>query len=258
MGGLMIPLTGNRVEAFSSLAWLDNADKKALADVALNAARSAGASYADIRIGRYLNQYLITREDRVQNTVNTESYGVGIRVIADGTWGFAATNNMTAEGIASAAEQAVMIAKANARINTEPVVLAPVESHGEVSWQTPIEKNAFEVPVGEKVEFLLEVNNAAMQNGAQFANSAMFLVNEQKYFASTEGSYIDQDVHRIWPSFSATVVDRETGKFDSIQSLSAPVGVGYEYLDGRQEGEYGGTVTRSRGTYDKLEGPPQL
>jgi len=258
MGGLMIPLTGNRVQAFNSLSWIDNAEKKALADAALNAARSAGASYADVRIGRYLNQFVITREDRVQNTVNTESYGVGIRVISDGTWGFSATNTVSADGLAAAARQAVAIAKANAKINSEPVVLAPVESHGEVSWQTPIEKNAFEVPIGEKVDYLLEVNNAAMQNGAQFAASRMFLVNEQKYFASTEGSYIDQDVHRIWPSFSATVVDRETGKFDSIQSLSAPVGGGYEYLDGRQEGKYEGIVTRYGSSYDMIEDATQL
>jgi len=258
MGGMMIPLTGNRVHAFSSLSGMDNTDKKVLADAALNAARSAGASYADVRIGRYLNQFVLTREDRVQNTVNTESYGVGIRVIADGTWGFSATNNVTTDGLVAAARQAVTIAKANAKINTEPVVLAPVEGYGEVSWKTPIEKNAFEVPIGEKVEFLLDVNNAAMQNGAQFANSRLFLVNEQKYFASTEGSYIDQDVHRIWPSFSATVVDRETGKFDSIQSLSAPVGMGYEYLDGDAGGKYNGIVTRYGSSYDMIEDATQL
>jgi TldD protein len=68
----------------------DVAVKKRLADAALNAAKSKGASYADVRIGRYLNQYVITREDKVQNIVNTESYGVGVRVIANGCWGFAA------------------------------------------------------------------------------------------------------------------------------------------------------------------------
>ena len=59
-----------------------------LADVALNIARSLGASYADARIGRYLNQFVFTREDKVQNVVNTESFGVGVRVIANGTWGW--------------------------------------------------------------------------------------------------------------------------------------------------------------------------
>src|SRR3954465_6284570 len=60
--------------------------------------------------------------------------------------------------------------------------------------------------------------------------SALFQVNEQKYFASTDGSYIDQDVHRLWPTFDATAVDTKTGKFRSREALSAPVGLGYEYL----------------------------
>jgi TldD protein len=59
-----------------------------MADVALNAARSKGATYTDVRIGRYLNQYVVTREDKVQNIVDTQSYGMGIRVLAGGCWGF--------------------------------------------------------------------------------------------------------------------------------------------------------------------------
>ena len=78
-----------------------------------------------MRIGRYLNQFVVTREDKVQNLTNTESYGVGVRVIADGTWGFAATSDVTKDGVAQAAEQAVAIAKANAKVQTEPVQLAP-------------------------------------------------------------------------------------------------------------------------------------
>ncbi len=258
MGGMMIPLVGTRVEAFSSLTGMSVSDKKELADTALNAAKMAGASYADIRIGRYLNQFIITREQQVQNAVNTESFGVGVRVIANGTWGFASTNNVTKEGVAEAARQAVMIAKANGSIQSEPVQLAPVDSYGEVSWKTPIKKNAFEVPISEKVDFLLEVNNAAMQNGASFVGSNLFLVNEQKYFASTEGSYIDQDVHRIWPTFNVSLVDRDSGTFESIQSLSSPMGMGYEYLDGNESDKAKGVVTRYGHSYDMIEDAAQL
>jgi len=60
----------------------------------------------------------------------------------------------------------------------------------------------------------------------------MFLVNEQKYFASTDGSYIDQDVHRIWVPMTVTAIDKETGKFRTRDGLSSPMGLGYEYLDG--------------------------
>ncbi|RXG15931.1 TldD protein [Leeuwenhoekiella aestuarii] len=234
-GALMLPVSmmGNDIAAEALLEpGLDLFTKKSLADVALNTARSLGASYADARIGRYLNQYVFTREDKVQNVVNTESFGVGVRVIANGTWGFASTNDVTDAGIKKATQQAVAIAKANSKIQTDPVVLAPVEAHGEVSWKTPLKKDFREVPVSEKVELLLDANAAAMNAGANFVNSALFMVNEQKYFASTDGSYIDQDIHRIWPTFGVTAIDREAGKFKSRQALSAPMGMGYEYMDG--------------------------
>ncbi|MFQ5631596.1 MAG: PmbA/TldA family metallopeptidase, partial [bacterium] len=206
MGAMLapIPIIGREVSFSGALSPIPVGDKKTLADVALNAAKSKGATYVDVRIGRYLNQFLVTREDKVQNIVNTESFGAGIRVIANGTWGFAATDNVTKDTIAKAAEQAVAVAKANSKIQTEPVKLAPEKGHGTVSWKTPIEKNAFEIPISEKVDLLMNVNAAALENGANFVNSFLFLVNEQKYFASTDGSYIDQDVHRIWPNFTVT------------------------------------------------------
>jgi TldD protein len=125
---------------------LDVAQKKRLADVALNAAKAAGATYADIRIQRTLNQGIFTREKQVQNIASTESLGVGIRVIANGTWGFASTNNMTDAGIAKTAQQAVAIAKANAQVQKEPVKLAPQKGYGDVTWKTPIEKTPSKCP----------------------------------------------------------------------------------------------------------------
>jgi len=214
---------------------LDTSQKKQLADIALNTAKSLGASYTDVRIGRYLNRFVTTREKKVQGVTNTESFGVGIRVIANGTWGFAASNSVTPDGIKKTTERAVAIAKANSKFQKEPVKLAATPSYGEVSWKTPIIKNGFEVPVKEKIELLLNANAKAMENGASFVNSLIFLVNEQKYFASSEGSYIDQDVHRTWPNFQVNVVDRQSGQFKTRTAFSAPVGMGYEYLDGKSE-----------------------
>ncbi|AXT50420.1 TldD/PmbA family protein [Aquimarina sp. BL5] len=234
-GALMMPslLLGNDIPAEALLnPGMDIAIKKKMADVALNTAKSLGATYADARIGRYLNQYVFTREDKVQNVVNTESFGIGIRVIVKGTWGFASTNSVTEDGIKKATDQAVAIAKANSKIQKVEVKLAPVKSHGEVTWKTPIKKDFKDVPVSEKVDLLLSANAAALENGANYVNSGLFMVNEQKYFASTDGSYIDQDVHRIWPTFTVTAIDKGTGKFKSRQAMSAPMGMGYEYMDG--------------------------
>jgi TldD protein len=232
---------------------VDTALKKRMADVALNAAKSKGATYTDVRIGRYLNQFVVTRENKVQNTVNTESYGMGIRVIANGSWGFAATDKLDNDSIANAAALAVLVAKENARLLTEPVQLAPQKGYGEVSWKTPIEKNAFEVPVKEKADLLLGVNDVALKNGANYINSIMFLVNEQKYFASTDGSYIDQDIHRIWPTFFVTKIDAKTGKFETRNALSAPRGMGYEYLQSGAAGKIDGVTTLYKDRYDMVE-----
>lgn len=256
-GASMLPgMVGARpISPEEALAPADVALHKKLADVALNAARSRGATYTDVRIGRYLNQFVVTREDKVQNIVNTESYGMGIRVIANGSWGFAAVDKMDNDSIAKAADLACAIAKENSRLLTEPVRLAPQKGYGDVSWKAPIEKNGFAVPIKEKVDLLLGVNDAAMKAGANYITSILFLINEQKYFASSDGSYIDQDIHRIWPAFFATAIDPASGKFETRNSLSAPMGMGYEYLDVRPQDKIvvPGVTTLYKGRYDMLE-----
>jgi TldD protein len=257
-GAMMLPFDtlANSVTQQALLdPWLDVSTKKQLADVALNASRSASATYADVRIGRYLNQFVVTRENKVQNVRSTESYGVGIRVIANGTWGFASTNDVTPDGIKKATERAIAIAKANSKFQKEPVKLAPAQAYGEVIWKTPIKKNGFEVPIRDKADLLLAANARAMEKGASFVNSIMFLVNEQKYFASTDGSYIDQDVHRTWPNFQVTMVDKAAGSFKVRSAFSAPVGMGYEYLDGLAEDKIKGPggIILYKNSYDIIE-----
>lgn len=244
---------GKSISQEQALEYVDVRIKKELADVALNTARSKGATYADIRIGRYLNQAIITREKRVQNVGNSESYGVGIRVIANGSWGFAASNDVTKDGVAKTAERAVAVAKANSKILKEPVQLAPQKGYGEVSWKTPIEKNAFEVPIKEKIDLLMAANGAALAGGANFVNSSIFSINEQKYFASTDGSYIDQDIHRIYPNFTVTKIDPALGAFESRAALSMPCGMGYEYMSPTESEKVHGVVTRYKNRYDIIE-----
>ena len=232
---------------------IGNPEKKALADIALNMARSKGADYADVRIGRYFNQFIITRESHLQNVANTESYGVGVRVLVNGFWGFAATNEVSKEAIAKIAERAVLVAKANSKIGGKPIDLAPQKGYGEVSWKTPIEKNSFEVPLKEKVDLLLSANALALSSGVSFVNSILLAINEQKYFASTDGSYIDQDIHRLYPSFTVTKIDKKLGGFETRDSLSSPVGMGYEYLSPKDSEKVAGITTRYKGRYDLLE-----
>jgi TldD protein len=257
LGATVLPKNhafGKIITVEEALTPVDVALKKRMADVALNTAKSKGATYADVRIGRYLNQVVATRETRVENISNAESYGLGVRVLANGSWGFAATNNLDDSSIAKAAAAAVAIAKGNAKLMEEPVQLAAQKGFGEVSWKTPIAINAFSVPIAEKVDLLLKVNSEAMKGGAKFISSNLFMINEQKYFASTDGSYIDQDIHRIWPNFTLTKTDAANGRFETRNALSSPMGMGFEYLQPRDEDKIkGGPVTLYKKRYDILE-----
>ena len=209
-----------------------DAQLKGLADVALSTAKQLGAAYADIRINRYRNQFLFTRDRRVQNIVNTEDFGFGVRVLVDGTWGFASSSAVTKDDVAGIARQAVGIAKANKMVNTDPVRLAPVESFPDAEWNTPVKKDPFEVPLQPKIDLLLQINDEALKvQGATFVSAFMLFVNEKKFFASSEGSYITQSLIRSYPTFSITAVDRASNRFYQRSALTAPMGMGYEYIE---------------------------
>ena len=209
---------------------LDPAEQRELAMRALDAARGAGATYADVRISRVRNQSVGTREQRVSNFDDRETYGFGVRVLAGGTWGFAASRDLTLEEVERVARQAVAQAKANAVAVRRPVELAPVERYVDVTWRSPIREDPFEVPIEQKVALLLEANAAALKvAGARFVNSSMFFVREEKTFASTEGSYIVQTIYRAYPQMSVTAVGN--GDFQQRQSADvAPMGLGYEHV----------------------------
>jgi TldD protein len=219
-------------------------DFSSLSAIALDSARSAGASYAEVRISRHRNQYLTTREERVQTTAEWESAGFGLRVLVDGAWGFASNTVLTPQALLSSATEAVTIARASSILNNSPVELAPVAVH-RATWQTPMEINPFDVPIGEKIELLLSINREALKvAGTRFCNSMFFATNEWKYFASSEGSEITQDIYRVWPSFSVTAIAADGSDFQSRSGLCMPSGEGYEYChryplldDARKAGE---------------------
>ncbi|NHZ36486.1 TldD/PmbA family protein [Massilia rubra] len=255
-GAILVPVFGNAIAAEELMNPVAIAFKKSLADAAMNAATKAGATYCDVRIGRYLNQFITTRDLNVENIVNTESSGVGVRVIANGAYGFASTNDMSPDSIAAAARQAVAIARANSKLQSEPLQMAPVKGVGEVAWATPFTRDWRTVPIKDKAEMLIAANKAGLDAGASFMTSTLFQVNQQKYFASTDGSYIDQDIHRLWAPLTATAVDKTSNKFRTRDGLASPAGMGYEYFDARPADKIkaaGGVATLYTKSYDMVE-----
>ncbi len=195
---------------------------------ALETAKRAGASYADARIVRRRTEQVSTREDHVVGVASSATYGIGVRVVANGAWGFASSRLVTTEGADEAAKSAVAIARASRSFLKRPVELAsaPVVKG---RWHTRMEIDPFEVPLADKAEWLLSlwplVKDVAL---VRFASGKIESLGEHKVFASTDGSLIEQVQTRIWPSFSVTAV--ENGQFESRASEVPPLQAGWEYI----------------------------
>jgi TldD protein len=206
-------------------------DKPELAAIAVSLARKLGASYADIRINRYINEWISTREDRLLTVSLEQSFGFGVRVLCKGAWGFAASPNVDEKTVRRVTRQAIELAKANALYQDKPVNLVPVEKVV-ATWKSAFKKDPFEVPSDKKIQFLLNLNAIATKvKGASFADSYLGLQREEKFYASTDGSQIEQTIVRTAPSLNVTAVDRGAGDFQSRRTLLGPKCIGYEYLE---------------------------
>src|SRR5262249_52395032 len=127
-----------------------DAAEKDLGMAAMDSGRSAGASYADARITRGNTESIGTRERQITNVSKNETYGIGIRALVGGSWGFAATRDLDKDSVAATAKQAAAIARANDRINSVKTVLAPVKAVSDGRWITPHEIDPFTIPIEKK------------------------------------------------------------------------------------------------------------
>jgi TldD protein len=205
-------------------------NKHDLADAALATAKKLGASYADVRINRYRIEAVSTRERQVQNVASGQNFGFGVRVLVQGTWGFAASPLLTADEVQRVTREAIDIAKANSAFQRKKIKLVSAPKVV-TSWKSSFEKDPFEVPVEDKTEFLLKLNESALGvKGVSFVNSSMAWVNEQKFLATSDGSRIEQYIIRGNPSFTVTAIDRSTNDFQSVNTLREGQAIGYEYM----------------------------
>lgn len=225
---------------------------KKLADMVLNTSKRNGASYCDFRLTNFKNQQLYARESNLQSIGSNEDFGFSVRVLVDGTWGFASSSTFTETEVEKIAKISCEIANANKLIQKNKVHLVPVPSYNDY-WKTPILIDPFEVSVEDKANLLISINEKAKSLGADFCSSFIWAVTESKYFASSEGSYIKQDITRIYPQYELTIIDKKTGKFENRKSLTTPIGKGYEYV---KDFDWFGDIEKSvEETKEKLKAP---
>ncbi|MCE2901359.1 MAG: metallopeptidase TldD-related protein [Gemmatimonadaceae bacterium] len=221
---LLVPIT--------DLPPVDDPAIKALMQVALDAAMSGGASYADVRVNARRQQNVNTRDRIVQGVSDTDTYGLGVRTLIDGAWGFAATSRLDKDSVATAARAAIGQARANRASQLRPVVLAPTPGNQVGEWKSPIEVDPFTVAITDKVAYLLAANEAALKvKGVRNVTSSMFFLREEKSLMTSDGSYIVQTIYRTSPGMSITAVSPDFRDFQSVQSNEvAPMGLGYEHV----------------------------
>jgi TldD protein len=209
----------------------DAAGTAELMAAALDAARAAGASYADVRVQRQRQNFVFTREQQIQNVVDTDSLGCGVRTLVDGMWGFAATRTLTRDAVAAAAREAVAIARANRIAGGPPVEWLPAPAHRGATWRSAFQIDPWDVPLEEKADLLLSANAAAMTvDGVRFVNSGLFFVKEDRNYANTDGSDISQVVIRSWPVLNITAVAPDFSDFQSRGNVVSPMARGWEYV----------------------------
>jgi TldD protein len=206
-------------------------EAKALMADALNAARMAGATYADVRVGRQRQNFVFTREAQIQDVVDTDSMGCGVRALVDGTWGFAATRTLTSDGVAAAAREAVAIAKANKPAQGKAVQWLPSPNLGERNWKGAFTIDPWSITVEEKADLLLKANAAAMKvAGVKYVFSGFFFVKEERNYANTDGTVALQEVVRSWPTMQITAISKDFTDFQTRSNIAPPMGRGWEYV----------------------------
>ncbi|MUL68487.1 peptidase C69 [Mycobacterium sp. CBMA 234] len=204
-----------------------------LAEAAIAAALAAGASYADLRVHRITTEHIQLRDGELETSVVTREIGLAVRVIVDGTWGFASHAELNPEVAAETARRAVQVAVALAPLNAERIELAPEPVYADVSWVAPYRVDPFEVTAADKIALLGEYSGRLLAaDGVDHVSAGLQAVKEQVYYADAFGSSITQQRVRVQPSLEAVAVDSAAGSFESMRTLAPPTARGWEAVAG--------------------------
>src|SRR5918996_2379795 len=199
---------------------------------AVESARGAGADYADARWVSQESESLSVKNQEMEGIDRTRSEGVGIRVLVDGYWGFAATARTATQDLERAARTAVGIARAASRLPRDPVRLAEVEPVT-ATWETHLQEDPFAVSLEEKVSLLMEASRRMQAvDGLAFAEAMLDFFRKRSAFVSSEGASIEQTITHSGAGMEATAVaDGEVQRRSHPNPFRGPIpGGGHEQI----------------------------
>lgn len=203
-----------------------------LARLALDTAVSRGAAVADARAVDLEREDLQVKNGQVGSVDRTESRGIGVRVVVNGGWGYAATDRLTSDGVQACAAQAVAIARASSTIRREPVRLAP-EPPRQAVWSSTCAVDPFQVPLERKLDLLFRVDEALRRvKGVSIAEGFLTFVRKRQWFLSSEGADIDQTVTRSGGGYHAIAVsDTDVQRRTYPQAEGHHQTLGWEFIE---------------------------
>jgi len=203
-----------------------------LIDRALDLSKVLGATFSEVRVVDQRNEDLEVKNGTAEAIKYSESGGIGIRVIVDGTWGFASTSRIEKKDIDEMTALAVNIAKAGAITKKENVVLSRAEKVV-AEYSTPISVDPFKVSLSKKVDLLLAAEKLMNEKGVRISQAFMEAFAQKKYYANSEGTYITQNIIECGAGINAIAV-----KDGEVQERSYPNSFrgnfatsGYEYIE---------------------------
>src|SRR3954466_3861605 len=204
-----------------------------LADAALSAAIAAGASYADLRVHAITTEHIQLRDVELETAVVNREIGLAVRVIVDGTWGFASHAELDPAVAAETARRAGPGAATMAPLNAERIELAAEPVYSDVSWVSDYRVDPFAVSGADKIAVLGEYSGRLLAaDGGDHASAVLYAAKEQTFYADTFGSSITQQRVRVQPTLDAVTVDASAGTFDTMRTLAPPTARGWEYVTG--------------------------
>ncbi|MGH3701586.1 MAG: TldD/PmbA family protein [Pseudonocardiaceae bacterium] len=216
-----------------------------VADAGLQRARELGAEHVDVRIERTAGQLLRLRDGTVATAQDSTTVGLAVRVIVEGTWGFASHLELSPQSAVATAQRAVEVARTLRPLNAERVELAAEPVHADAVWVGDHEIDPFTVPLQEKVALLSEWSRRLLAaDGIEHTDVIFWTEKEIKFYADSAGTSTTQQRIRLHPAVTAIAVDRAAGSFESMRTCAPSVARGWEYLAGNTLWDWDGELAQ--------------
>jgi TldD protein len=228
-----------------------------VADAALQRARELGAEHADVRIERTVGQLLRLRDGVVATAQDSTTVGLAVRVIVEGTWGFASHLELSPQSAVATAQRAVEVARTLRPLNGERVELVAEPVHADAVWVGDYEIDPFTVSLQDKVALLADWSRRLLAaDGVEHSEVIFRAAKETKFYADSAGTTTTQQRVRLHPAVTAIAVDRAAGSFESMRTCAPPVARGWEYLAGNTIWDWDGEFAQIPGWLaEKVKAP---